>query len=128
MDFVILWPSRASIERLVFLTHQFATGEFPQYFVIQRLMFFVLQGALQGFLGDDQLFAIHQHLAVCHIWINRQHQVGWQCPWRGRPGEDRYRISSLNKCFNRLLGHTRHMMAQQLFWRTCGKACTLMQF
>ena len=95
VDFVILWPGRARIERLVCLTYQFAAGEFAQYLVIKRLVLFVLQSAPQGFLGDDQLFAIHQHLTVRHIWVDGQHQVGWERPWRGRPGEEESVITIL---------------------------------
>ena len=34
VDLVIFWPSRARIERLVFLADQFTAGECAQYFVI----------------------------------------------------------------------------------------------
>ena len=30
----------------------------------------------------------HLYLAIRHLWVDRQHQVGRQCPWGGRPGED----------------------------------------
>ena len=53
MDFVILWPGRAGIERLVFLTHQFAPWESAQHFIIKRPVLFILQSALQRFLSDD---------------------------------------------------------------------------
>ena len=89
VNLVIFWPGRASIKWLVFLTHQFAPREGAQYFVIKRLMLFILQGALQGFLGNDQLFAVNQHLTIRHLWINRQQEVCWQCPRCGGPGKDR---------------------------------------
>ena len=57
VNLVILWPGRARIKRLVFFTHQFTTGEFAQHVVIQWLMLFVLQGALEGFFGKDEFFA-----------------------------------------------------------------------
>ena len=88
MNLVTVWPGRARIERLVLLTHQFATREDAQHVVIKWLVLVVLQSALEGFFGDDELFAIHQHFAVRHIWVDGQHQVGWQCPWRGGPSED----------------------------------------
>ena len=53
VNLVILWPGGAGIERLVFLTHQFAPWESAQYFVIKRLVLFILQSALQRFLSDD---------------------------------------------------------------------------
>ena len=88
-------------------------------------MLFVLQRALQSFLDDDQLFTVDQYFAVCHLWINRQHQVGWQRPWRGRPGED----IDILITFDIIINHfTTNQLLDSLFDFVARQFCQLSTF